>query len=253
MRNSFLISAAAIAVIASSGFAYAQTNREQGGAATQQNNTAMPSNREGKEPSSGMKSTHSEEKSGMKSTQSEEKSGAQSTQKEGKSGKKSTQSEEKSGAAKSKSAEENNRGEKSKSMSDSEHGKDMKAEGHEDRNGVKAEGREDRNGNMKAESKGAAENRSQTTGQAGAGAKLSSEQRTKITTVIRDQHVAPVNNVNFSIVVGSRVPRDVSFHPLPTEIVTIYPDWRGYEFVLVGNQIVVVDPRTFEIVAVLDA
>ncbi len=253
MRNSLLISAAAIAMMASSGFAYAQTSREQGGAATQQNNTAMPSNCEGKEPSSGMKSTHSEEKSGMKSTQSEEKSGAQSTQKEEKSGKKSTQSEEKSGAAKSKSAEENNRGEKSKSMSDSEHGKDMKAEGREDRNGMKAEGREDRNGNMKAESKGAVENRSQTTGQAGAGAKLSSEQRTKITTVIRDQHVAPVNNVNFSIVVGSRVPRDVSFHPLPTEIVTIYPDWRGYEFVLVGDQIVVVDPRTFEIVAVLDA
>jgi Protein of unknown function (DUF1236) len=252
MRNSLLISAAAIAVIASSGFAYAQTSREQGGAATQQNNTAMPSNREGKEPSSGMKSTHSEEKSGMKSTPSEEKSGAQSTQKEEKSGKKSTQSEEKSGAAKSKSAEETNPGEKSKSISDSE-GKDLKAEGREDRKGMKAEGREDRNGNMKAESKGAAENRSQTTGQAGAGAKLSSEQRTKITTVIRDQHVAPVNNVNFSIVVGSRVPRDVSFHPLPTEIVTIYPDWRGYEFVLVGNQIVVVDPRTFEIVAVLDA
>ena len=68
---------------------------------------------------------------------------------------------------------------------------------------MKAEGREDRNGNMNAESKGATENRSQTTGQAGAAAKLSSEQRTKITTVIRDQHVAPVTNVNFSISVGS--------------------------------------------------
>jgi len=33
--------------------------------------------------------------------------------------------------------------------------------------------------------------------------------------VIRDQHVAPVNNINFSIAVGTRVPRDVSFHPLP--------------------------------------
>ena len=41
---------------------------------------------------------------------------------------------------------------------------------------------------MNADSKGTAE-RSQTTGQAGAGAKLSSEQRTKITTVIREQHV----------------------------------------------------------------
>ena len=136
---------------------------------------------------------------------------------------------------------------------DSKRGKDMKAEGREDRNGMKAEGREDRNGNMNAELKGATESRSQTTGQAGAGAKLSSEQRTKITTVIRDQHVAPVTNVNFSISVGTRVPRDVSFHPLPTEIVTIYPDWRGYEFILVRDQIVVVDPRTFEIVAVLDA
>jgi Protein of unknown function (DUF1236) len=275
MRNSFLISAAAIAVVASSGFANAQASREQGGASAQQNSTATPSNREGKEPSSGMKSTHSEEKSGMKSTQSEEKSGAQSTQKEEnfgvkatqsgensgakstqkeeKSGIKPTQSEEKSGAAKSKGAEENNRGEKSKSMSDSERGKDMKAEGREDRNGTKAEGREDRNGNMNAESKGAAENRSQTTGQAGAGAKLSGEQRTRITTVIRDQHVAPITDVNFSISVGTRVPRDVSFHPLPAEIVTIYPDWRGYEFILVRDQIIVVDPRSFEIVAVLDA
>jgi hypothetical protein len=45
----------------------------------------------------------------------------------------------------------------------------------------------------------------------------------------------------------------VSFHPLPAEVVTIYPGWRGYEFFLVGNDIVVVNPRTLEIVAVLDA
>ncbi len=106
---------------------------------------------------------------------------------------------------------------------------------------------------MNAESKGS-ETRSQTTtGQAGAGAKLSTEQRTKITTVIRGQHVQPTTNVNFSIAVGTRVPRTVSFHPLPTEVVTIYPEWRGYEFILVNDQIVVVDPRTFEIVAVLEA
>ena len=98
------------------------------------------------------------------------------------------------------------------------------------------------------------EDRSQpTTGQAGAGAKLSTEQRTRITTVIRDQHVAPINNINFSIAVGTRVPRDVSFHPLPVEVVTVYPEWRGYEFFLVRDQIVVVDPRTLEIVAVLEA
>jgi Protein of unknown function (DUF1236) len=118
-------------------------------------------------------------------------------------------------------------------------GKDMKAEG--------------RNGNMNADSKGAADSKSQTTGQAGAGAKLSTEQRTKITTVIKSQHVQPLNNVNFSISVGTRIPRGVSFHPLPAEVVTYYPEWRGYEFILVGDQIVVVDPRTLEIVAVIEA
>jgi hypothetical protein len=118
--------------------------------------------------------------------------------------------------------------------------KDMKAEG--------------RDGKMNADSKGAADAKSSTTtGQAGAGAKLSTEQRTKITTVIKSQNVRPVANVNFSISVGTRVPRNVGFHPLPVEIVTIYPEWRGYEFFLVGNQIIVVNPRTLEIVDVIDA
>jgi hypothetical protein len=137
-------------------------------------------------------------------------------------------------------------GQKSKNMSsemnDNAKGKDMKAEG----NGMKPEGRDS------TEPKRAEEGKSQTTGQAAAGGKMSSEQRTKITSVIREQHVAPVSHVDFSISVGARVPRDMSFHPLPAEIVTIYPEWRGYEFILVNNQILVVDPRTFEIVAVLD-
>jgi hypothetical protein len=106
---------------------------------------------------------------------------------------------------------------------------------------------------MAKDAKGADGNR-QTTGQAGAAGKLSTEQRSKITTVIKQQRVQPTTNINFSISVGTRVPRDnVRFYPLPTEIVTIYPDWRGYEFFMVGDEIIVVNPRTLEIVAVLDA
>jgi hypothetical protein len=162
---------------------------------------------------------------------------------------KAAQSEQKPAGATNQRAEDNMQGQKPNGMhsemNDSAKGKDMKAEG----NGMKPEGRD---GNMSAESKGPADSKAQTTGQAGAGAKMSSDQRTKITSVIREQHVAPVTNVNFSISVGARVPRDVQFHPLPTEIVTIYPEWRGYEFILVGGQILVIDPGTFEIVAVLD-
>jgi hypothetical protein len=106
------------------------------------------------------------------------------------------------------------------------------------------------NGKMNNEAEG--KTGRQTVGQAGAGAKLSTEQRTRITSVIREQHVAPVSHVNFSIAVGTRVPRDVTFHTLPTEVVSIYPEWRGYEYILVGDQLVVIDPRSMEIVAVLD-
>ena len=100
---------------------------------------------------------------------------------------------------------------------------------------------------------GAAGQSTTTTGQAGAGAKLSTEQRTQITSVIREQRVSPVTNVNFSISVGTRVPRDVTFHALPTRVATIYPEWRSYKYILVKEQIVIVDPNTYEIVAILEA
>jgi Protein of unknown function (DUF1236) len=221
MINRFKITVAAAALIAGTGFANAQgtgMSREAPAGSTVQQ--GAPSSDRG---TSAGQMNRDAAQPGMKSTQSDEKSPA--------------------AAGKNQRADENMQGQKSKGMSsendNAKGGKDMKAEG--------------RDGNMKADSKGAANDKSQTVGQAGAGAKLSSEQRTKITTVIKNQRVQPVTNVNFSISVGTRVPRDVSFHPLPTEVVTIYPEWRGYNFVLVGGQIVVIDPATFEIVAVIDA
>ena len=83
---------------------------------------------------------------------------------------------------------------------------------------------------------------------------MTSEQRTRVSAPIpQGRGVKPVTNINFSISVGTRVPREVRFHPLPAEIVTIYPDWRGYEFFLARDEIIVVNPRTLEIVAVLPA
>jgi hypothetical protein len=243
MINRLMITVATAALIGGSGFANAQgMNREapSAGGGMQQ---SAPSSDRGSSAATPMNRDSTSDQ-GTKSAQSDEKMQPQG----GKTQR--AQGDTKSGAKGEKSAQDNNnmnnnmKGEKPNSMRSETNekgaaGKDMKAE--------------ERNGNMNnAESKGAAD-RSQTVGQAGAGAKLSSEQRTKITTVIRGEHVAPVTNVNFAISVGTRVPRDVTFHPLPAEIVTTYPDWRGYEFILVRDQIVVVDPRTFEIVAVLDA
>ena len=93
-----------------------------------------------------------------------------------------------------------------------------------------------------------------TTGQGAAAgsAKLSTEQRTKITSIIRQHKVAPAR-LNVTVRVGTRVPESVHFYPLPVEVVDVYPEWRGYDYILVGDEIVVVDPRTHEIVAILEA
>ncbi len=172
----------------------------------------------------------------------------------------STPSEEKSPAARNNQrADDNLKEPKNKTLStdnangnaDKTVGQNTRPENRGEDNDLKNAQRIDQK--MSNESEGKSGRSTETVGQAGAGAKLSGEQRSKITTVIRDTHVAPVTNVNFSISVGTRVPRDVTFHPLPAEIVTIYPDWRGYEFILVGDQVVVINPRSLEIVAVIDA
>jgi hypothetical protein len=245
MTNRLMLSVAAAALIAGTGFANAQgTEHNAPSAEHAAPSSAAPMNRNEAQGKSTAQSDEKMQPPGGKNQR------AQDNMKANPAGEKSAQENDMKNNMKS----EQPKGMRAQTEEKGSAGKDMKAEGREDRNDkMKAEGREDRNDNMKSESKSGTESRSQTTGQAGAGAKLSSEQRTRITTVIRDQHVAPVTNVNFSISVGTRVPRDVSFHPLPTEIVNIYPDWRGYEFILVRDQIIVVDPRTFEIVAVLDA
>jgi hypothetical protein len=244
MSNRFLMSVAAAALIAGTGFANAQgtgAGREAAptGATTQQ---GAPSS-ERAAPSAATPMTRDASPSGApaeapKSAQSNEKMQPQGGKNQ------RAQDDMKAAPKGEKSAQDNNmKGERSKSMSSDEKGqpgKDMKAEG--------------RSGNMNADSKGAADSKATTTtGQAGAGAKLSTEQRTQITSVIKQQNVRPVTNVNFSISVGARVPRNVGFHPLPAQIITIYPQWRGYEFFLVNNQIIVVNPRTLEIVDVIDA
>jgi hypothetical protein len=240
MTNRYLMSVAAAALIAGTGFANAQGTREapsSGAAPTQQ--SAPPSDR-------GSAATPMNRDASPSGAPAEAPKAAQSDEKMSPQGGKNQRAQDdmKAGAKGEKSAQDNNmKGERSKGMSSENDkagaSKDMKAE--------------DRNGNMnRADDRNGAAKSTTTTGQAGAGAKLSTEQRTKITTVIKSQNVRPVTNVNFSISVGTHVPRNVGFHPLPAEIVTIYPEWRGYEFFLVGNQIVVVNPRTLEIVDVID-
>ena len=80
---------------------------------------------------------------------------------------------------------------------------------------------------------------------------INDQQRTRISTSISHLNVQPLNNANFSLSVGTVVPRDVRVQPLPAEVVEIVPQYRGYDFVLVKDEIVIVEPSSSKIVAVM--
>lgn len=101
--------------------------------------------------------------------------------------------------------------------------------------------------------------RRETTGQGaapgrGASVNVTPEHRTQIRDVIIKERSAPrVEHVDFDVNVGTVIPRSFRVVAVPQRIVEIEPEWRGFEYFMLGDQIVIVDPNTMEIVAVLDA
>jgi uncharacterized membrane protein len=83
---------------------------------------------------------------------------------------------------------------------------------------------------------------------------LSQDQRTRIQAVIGKEHAPRFSgSEHFDITAGARVPRDVHVAVLPEDIVSIVPEYRGFDYILVGDSILIVDPVTLEIVAVIPA
>lgn len=80
---------------------------------------------------------------------------------------------------------------------------------------------------------------------------INDQQRTRLSQSFARVNVQPLNNVNFSVSVGTAIPRDVRLHPLPADVVEVVPQYRGYNFVMVRDEIVIVDPATYKIVTVL--
>jgi len=60
-----------------------------------------------------------------------------------------------------------------------------------------------------------------------------------------------VTNVNFSVSVGTVVPRAVSLHTVSAAIVDVVPQYRGYSYFVTRDQIVIVEPSTSKIVTVV--
>lgn len=93
-----------------------------------------------------------------------------------------------------------------------------------------------------------------TTGNAptGAAAAPPPEKRSQITSVIKQEKVQEVTNVNFNISIGATVPSTVRYYPLPARVVEIYPEWRGYDFIYVRGRYIILRPKTHEIVYIIE-
>jgi Protein of unknown function (DUF1236) len=274
MKNRFLISVAAAALIAGTGFANAQgagggTSREGAGSTVQQGAPpagggaaqSAPQHRESAPPASGMKSGQSE-KAPAAAKQAEDMKGGKDMKsgkdmkaegREGKEGKSSTtvgQSPDKSGAT---------------TQRDEKMGQDKNAP-------TSAQSREDKSGTMGREDKmnaqgqkGTSEpNRAQTnpqggtpstTGNAATSARVAApppEKQTQIVSAIKSERIQETTNVNVNVSIGTVLPASVRFHPLPPRIVEIYPEWRGYEVILIHGRYVIVRPQTREIVYIIE-
>jgi len=84
-------------------------------------------------------------------------------------------------------------------------------------------------------------------------AALSTEQHVKIRETLRGEKVEHLKSVRFSITVGEAIPRTVHLYRFPVSVMTYAPQYRDYEYFMVGDEILVVDPRTLRIVAVIAA
>ena len=76
------------------------------------------------------------------------------------------------------------------------------------------------------------------------------------THLLRDRNIQRTDRrkLNVSVNIGSTLPRSVRLHPLVTAVIDVAPVYRGYSYVLLEDDtIVIVDPHSYAIVDVIPA
>ena len=96
-----------------------------------------------------------------------------------------------------------------------------------------------------------AEGRSDTSGKAHVS--LSSDQRTRVQSAFKSHRGSAKVDVKIEPRIGVAIPRNVMLFDIPEDVVIIVPEWRRYKYVLIGDEICIVDLDTYEIVEVVAA
>jgi hypothetical protein len=229
MKRTLLVSVAAIALAIGANSAYAQGSRQgpSGGAAGGAGNpsaTAPAGSESTSGGASGSMSSEPKQKGAREQTAPRDSTTQREEKGSREPGKQQTQGTTGSGTTKSGAAERKNGASDSKS------------------------GTAERKGGTETKS-GAAETKSGAS--AGSSVSLSTEQKTQIRQSVLTSSAPRVSSVNFDVHVGVVVPHSVHIVEVPATLVTIEPRWRGYKYFVYRDEIVIIEPDTLRIVAVL--
>jgi hypothetical protein len=246
MRTTRILTAvSAAALLGISGFALAQ-GTGSGGAGTMQRQQDPPAAGSGSSSTQGSGTMSKDSmpsermtqgKDGEKSKQVQGKEGEKSKQVQGKDSPKSTQTQ---GMESQKSTTQSQSGQM---------GKDTQKSQAQDR----TPGATDSKSKMSKDSAKEGAKSDTTVGAAPAGAvNLTTEQRTTIRQTVLTPNAPRASNINFSVNVGTVVPPSVRVVTVPDTLIRINPRWRGYRYFVYNDEIIIVEPRTLKIVAVLD-
>ena len=88
----------------------------------------------------------------------------------------------------------------------------------------------------------------------GKNAQLAGDKRDRVQSSLRaDLKLKRETKVDIDIRIGNRAHRGWAFAPVPTAVIEIVPEYRGYVVAYVEDEYVICEPDTYEIVAVLPA
>jgi hypothetical protein len=245
MRNkqTLLAGAAALALVAASGIASAQqTQQDQKGASG-----AAQSGMQSQRSEQGAKNQTANQGMKNQGAQQGKNQNAMSKQSSGQNAQNESKMQSGQGkAGKMSNAGKGDKGEKSLNRSAQEQ-KQNKGASTAQRN----EQLKGLQGSTRAPMQGATSTEQRSGG--AANVSLNDQQRTQIRETVINARGAPrASNVDFSVNVGTVVPRGhIHLVRVPETLIRIEPRWRHYLYFVYNDEIVIVDPRSMRIIDVL--
>jgi hypothetical protein len=84
-----------------------------------------------------------------------------------------------------------------------------------------------------------------------AASQIDERERTTIVNRLSRDRSAVSTNINIDVKVGTRLPSRARIRPLPRTVVQILPQYRGYRYTLLDDEIIIVEPGTRRVVDVI--